>query len=344
MVGYDGPAITKPLPLGVAVIVICTVFPFLATVSVGLRFYARRVNAIRLKADDWIILPALFFTISTCVCGIIAAVGGHVGGHDDMTLLSQEIVWAKAIYALQIVYICALPLIKFSILLFYNRLFPSRRFRLVSYCIAAFVLCWWLVFFLTTVFQCTPISANWMVNPGDVYCIDEYVMYDVYSSLNLVTDVVILAMPWPLVMKLQLATRKKVQLLGIFLLGSFICVSGIIHLVYVIMLATAWSWKDETHYQAYIVIWFSLEPCTGIICACLPTLPALFKSPNPYRASVSSPRSTLLGSTSKTTKSSPPHSPSSWPADPWSLERKIRQDSYSDDYSAFTGSPVTGNV
>ena len=59
MVGYDGPAITKPLPLGVAVIVICTVFPFLATVSVGLRFYARRVNAIRLKADDWIILPAL---------------------------------------------------------------------------------------------------------------------------------------------------------------------------------------------------------------------------------------------------------------------------------------------
>lgn len=56
---YKGPAITTPPPLGVAVIVICTVFPFLAAVAVGLRFYARRVNAIRLKADDWIILPAL---------------------------------------------------------------------------------------------------------------------------------------------------------------------------------------------------------------------------------------------------------------------------------------------
>ena len=45
-------------------------------------------------------------------------------------------------------------------------------------------------------------------------------MYDVYSSLNLFTDVVILAMPWPLVLKLHLAPRKKIQLLGIFLLGS----------------------------------------------------------------------------------------------------------------------------
>lgn len=61
---YKGPAITKPPPLGVAVIVICTVFPFLAAVAVGLRFYARRINAIRLKGDDWIILPALVCAIS----------------------------------------------------------------------------------------------------------------------------------------------------------------------------------------------------------------------------------------------------------------------------------------
>lgn len=125
----------------------------------------------------------------------------------------------QAVYALQIVYICALPLIKFSILLFYNRLFPGRRFRIVSYCIAAFVLCWWIVFFLTTVFQCTPIAANWWPDSYD-YCMDEYAMYDVYSALNLLTDIVILALPWPLVMKLQLAPRKKFQLLGIFLLGS----------------------------------------------------------------------------------------------------------------------------
>ena len=59
---FRGTAVTKPAPLGVAVIVICTLFPFLATVAVCLRFYTRRINAIRLKADDWIILPALVFT------------------------------------------------------------------------------------------------------------------------------------------------------------------------------------------------------------------------------------------------------------------------------------------
>ena len=131
------------------------------------------------------------------------------------------ILLVKAVYFLQIVYVAALPVIKLSILLFYNRIFQIRSFRMVSYAIAAFLVCWFIAFELSTIFQCTPISANWMVGTdASQYCINEYVMYDVYSATNLFTDIVILAMPWPMVMKLHVASKKKVQLLGIFLLGS----------------------------------------------------------------------------------------------------------------------------
>ena len=91
----------------------------------------------------------------------------------------------------------------------------------MSYGIAAFLVCWFIAFELTTIFQCLPISANWMTGLDSInYCINEYVLYDVYSATNLLTDIVILAMPWPMVMKLHVAKQKKVQLLGIFLLGS----------------------------------------------------------------------------------------------------------------------------
>ena len=62
---------------------------------------------------------------------------------------------------------------------------------------------------------------NWSVGEDAIqFCMNEYAMYDVYSATNLLTDIVILAMPWPMVIKLHVASKKKVQLLGIFLLGS----------------------------------------------------------------------------------------------------------------------------
>ena len=127
----------------------------------------------------------------------------------------------QAVYFLQVLYICALPLIKFSILLFYNRIFPTRRFRIVSHCIAAFLLCWWIAFEFSTIFQCLPIDANWQLGYAAIpFCINEYVMYDIYSATNLFTDILILTMPWPMILKLQMGKKRKIQLLGVFLLGS----------------------------------------------------------------------------------------------------------------------------
>lgn len=124
---------------------------------------------------------------------------------------------------MQVVYIAALPLVKISILLLYNRLFPDRWFRWLSYGIGVFLICWFLAFEPATIWQCKDIAANWDVTSGtDVLsmCIDENTMYNFYSAFNLATDIIVMAMPWPYVYKLQLPLKKKCQLFAVFLLGS----------------------------------------------------------------------------------------------------------------------------
>ena len=100
-------------PLTVGVIVVCSVFPALAAVSVLVRFWCRKAYNIPLKADDWVIIPALVLTLATCGCGLwgrcpvgrtggtncsrsgIGAVEGRVGSHDADLTEDQVVTWLK---------------------------------------------------------------------------------------------------------------------------------------------------------------------------------------------------------------------------------------------------------
>lgn len=42
-----------------AIIAVAALFPSLSIVFVGLRFYVRRVQRMKLLADDWLLIPAL---------------------------------------------------------------------------------------------------------------------------------------------------------------------------------------------------------------------------------------------------------------------------------------------
>ena len=47
--------------LSTSIIVVCSIAPVISTLAVLLRFYSRRLQCAPLKADDWLILPALVF-------------------------------------------------------------------------------------------------------------------------------------------------------------------------------------------------------------------------------------------------------------------------------------------
>lgn len=73
--------------------------------------------------------------------------------------------------------------------------------------------------FCVTLFQCNPISQNWQ--PGyKRACINNVAFNYSYNAIVIATDVAVLAVPFWAFMGLQMRTRLKVALLGVFALGA----------------------------------------------------------------------------------------------------------------------------
>lgn len=109
--------------------------------------------------------------------------------------------------------------IKFSILLLYRRLFPSRQFLWRLYGTGAFVLCYTIAAFLCFVLQCVPLESLW--NPTVTgRCIDIILVFILLGALNAATDAAILVLPLPELWKLNMTPKRKYQIVGIFLTGG----------------------------------------------------------------------------------------------------------------------------
>ena len=126
---------------------------------------------------------------------------------------------SKLVVANEIVYNPAVVAIKSSILLLYRRLFPGRHFHIILWCVGGFVLSYSIAQCLVEVFECSPVNSLW--NPqvkGE--CIDLSSELIASSVLNVVTDVFLLVLPLPILWRLQISMKRKLELIGIFLLGG----------------------------------------------------------------------------------------------------------------------------
>lgn len=103
------------------------------------------------------------------------------------------------------------------------------------------------------------------------------------TALNMATDLVIACLPLPVLNKLQLPSRQKYALMGVFALAGFVIIISILRLPSLIKL---WETKDTSYKNPMVMIWSSVEINVGIICSCLPTLrclfPRLFKAATGY--------------------------------------------------------------
>lgn len=67
---------------------------------------------------------------------------------------------------------------------------------------------------------------------------------------------------------------KKLSVVGILMLGSFVCIASIVRLVHLNELITS---SDITYTMGPVFIWSCVEPYVGILCACLPTFAPLVR-------------------------------------------------------------------
>ena len=118
--------------------------------------------------------------------------------------------------------ILAFGVIKMSVLLLYRRIFVGRTFNHYSLVMCGVIALWALGFFFAVAFSCGTNLANFWTSAQTIeqYCVNTNALYLGFAISDVLTDILILAIPIPIVWKLHMSVENKVGLTCIFLLGS----------------------------------------------------------------------------------------------------------------------------
>lgn len=167
-----------------------------------------------------------------------SSVGHSTGGifHDALCTTSPEYVMEKTLMFLQwsnlvqILYGPVIFVVKLSILLQYLRIFvPTRRGNLGMYIGLCVVFGSHLAFYIVVtffqIFSCSPREATWNKLIAHKHCFDLPAMFVASGVVNVVSDLVILALPIYSIWKLQISTRQKIQVSAAFATGFLVCLA-----------------------------------------------------------------------------------------------------------------------
>jgi hypothetical protein len=109
---------------------------------------------------------------------------------------------------------------KISLLLFYVRIFYTRKFKFFAYGVGSLVISFGIGMLFQTIFQCSPVDYGWNKTVKHGSCVDAMLVYRIASPINLLTGVLILVMPMPLVWRLHAPRGQKVALTAVFMIGG----------------------------------------------------------------------------------------------------------------------------
>ena len=113
----------------------------------------------------------------------------------------------------------ALTLTKISIVLQYLRVFVGNRIRYACWAALGLISLYGLETFTTAILTCIPVSAFWTMDPA-AHCINKQFLWFFNAAMNILTDLIILALPMPVLSALKLPKRQKIGLMFIFALGG----------------------------------------------------------------------------------------------------------------------------
>jgi hypothetical protein len=116
-------------------------------------------------------------------------------------------------------YVVDVALSKVSILAFYLRIFPHTGFRYAAYGTIAMIAASTIIIFFITVFACDPVPYFW---DKDLHgqCINLGALAYANGGLNIAQDLIIFALPLPVLTKLNMTTKRKIGVGFMFALGS----------------------------------------------------------------------------------------------------------------------------
>ncbi|MCJ1462679.1 hypothetical protein MMC07_001282 [Pseudocyphellaria aurata] len=181
-------------------------------------------------------------------------------------------------YVFIILMVLAFGIIKLSITFYYRRFFVTARgtlFDWITKAVVAVVVLWTIGCLLGFIFSCgIHISANWG-NYQDfiAYCGPSEDVNSAFVISDLITDVMVLCLPLPVIWNLHMTMGRKLIVIAIFATGAVSIVASIVKVIisFEINNATS-STVDPDLAVSTILYWAMIEAGLAVIAACLPTL------------------------------------------------------------------------
>ncbi|EPS35173.1 hypothetical protein H072_11424 [Dactylellina haptotyla CBS 200.50] len=237
-----------PPDRGTLVFVVAVVSMAVALILVVMRLYTRKIYAGTLGTDDWMIIPATVVTMGFTTIQILGVKSAHMGMHVYDISPYAMIEGTKLTYAHMILYCYSIMFTKLSIILFIRKLSSGTMWH--------------------------PIAAAFDLLTKLEHKCNGLTMYYALTSIGVVSDIAILALPIPIVLKLQLPVYKKLAVLFLFSLGGLACVFAILRMI---NLFDGVKGIDLTWDIVPVALYGQLEVTLAIIATSLPALKVLWK-------------------------------------------------------------------
>ncbi|OBT73679.1 hypothetical protein VF21_06164 [Pseudogymnoascus sp. 05NY08] len=252
-------------------------FGVLALITVGLRILSKVLRAGgQFGIDDYTIMVTMAITIPFCAFSVLLA--NHGLGRDMWNVHPDDITSILYIYYWdELMYVAIVPLTKISIIFLYLRIFREKSFLYFAYALIAANVAYLLAFEAISIFQCWPIPGAWRAWDGtyQAKCRNVNLQGWMSATFSIILDVLTLVLPLPSLYKLEMSMKKRIQIMMMFSVGVFVTI------VSVVRIRAFTKYANTTNLtQDYVELgyWSTIEVPVGVICACMPSIRALFRN------------------------------------------------------------------
>lgn len=250
-----------PLPIGLE----SWIWYSFAMLVVTIRFISRFVqleSLRRLQLEDYLmILAACLYTILIVLLNIVSEVQTNLIAPGDLPNLTPENIagrvrGSKMVLGLEACMCCVIWLCKSCILLLYYKLTFGLTQHIMVKLTGVYVVCSFIVM-MTLYFAvwCRPFSGYWQTPSNNVQCTTATNHLITNFVFNLSSDLLILSIPLPLLLRSALPFAKKAALIALFSLGLFIMVCTILSKYY--------SFRQP--FSPIWVFWYTREASTAML-------------------------------------------------------------------------------
>lgn len=274
------------------------VYAVFTAVGIGLtalRFWSRMgFSKQSVGIDDWFILVGLFF-VCACACiqfynAIHGTGGSAITSKDDE---QRQITSHKINLTMIVIEKPGFGAIKLSLLFFYKRIFniwPS--FRRANNILIWIISAWTISFAVADLAICKDkLYLSWGIDqtiPKE-YCGDKGLLLLMFAITSVITDMMVLLLPFVYVSRLQMARQKKWAAMFIFFLGTLSTAAGVLRTIFLSiaykMGRMDWDYKQPPGEGTPLILqvfnptfWVMIEILLGLWAANLPPLAPLLQA------------------------------------------------------------------